>query len=242
LSLNTRGSKSNLDFIYSLFDYECDLIFLTETWLLELESKMLDDLSSDYYFRHFADMKYKPSRGRPFGGKCIYFKKSLENCNIEFLNSFICSVKFVKNCINFLIHLPYDDFSNNSFFEFDCNLSPISDLIKYYANQNFKCFAMGDFNADFKRNNRFDRFLLNFVYTNDLQILNNYSEEYSYENGNYQACLDHCLMHKNNNIISNVTYVINDLNNNSDHKPIFTTIFYESAFISTSQEDADITL
>jgi hypothetical protein len=151
----------------------------------------------------------------------------------------------LPGCLNFLIlfiHLPYDDFSNNSFFEFDCNLKLISDLIKYYANQNFKCFAMGDFNADFKRNNRFDRFLLNFVYTNDLQILNNYSEEYSYENGNYQACLDHCLMHKNNNIISNVTYVINDLNNNSDHKPIFTTIFYESAFISTSQEDAYIIL
>jgi hypothetical protein len=239
LSLNTRGSKSNLDFIHSLFSHDCDLIFLTETWLLELESKMLESLSNDNYFRHFADMKCKPVRGRPFGGKCIYFKKILKICNIEFLNSYVCLFLIL------FIHLPYDDLSNNSFFEYDCNLTLISDLIKCYSNQNFKCFIMGDFNADFKRNNRFDRFLLNFVYTNELQILNNYNDDYSYENGNYQSYIDHCLMHKNNNIISNVTYLINDLNNNSDHKPIFTTIFFESDLnpIQTyNLEDANFTL
>jgi hypothetical protein len=208
---------------------------VTETWLLESEFHLLNSLSFHYYSNQYADMKFKPSRGRPFGGKIIFFKKSLKNCIIEFINSHICFVKFTKDSINFFIlfvHLPHDDLSSNSIFEFDCNLTIIQDLLTFYFSKNFNCYISGDFNADFKRNNRFDRFLKNFVECNELMVLNNYENDFSYENGNYYSCIDHCLTYKATNVISYLSYLINDDNNKSDHKPLLTTIFYEGMLCS----------
>lgn len=89
----------------------------------------------------------------------FYKNRKHKNCNIDFINSHVCFVKCTKDNNNFLIifiHLPYDDLTNNSLFEFDSNLTILSDLLSFYLSKNFKCFLSGDFNADLKRNKRFD--------------------------------------------------------------------------------------
>lgn len=78
-----------------------------------------------------------------------------------------------------------------------------------------------------KRNKRFDKFINDFVLFNDLFILSNFSKNHPYENGDYFSCIDHCLMHNNVNAINFQSYYIDDYNNHSDHKPLFTTILYE---------------
>jgi hypothetical protein len=74
-SFNTRNSLTNIDFINFFFSINLDILFISETWLLNSESHYLKNLSNDYNFLHKSDIIFKPSRGRHFGGNCIFCKK-----------------------------------------------------------------------------------------------------------------------------------------------------------------------
>lgn len=64
--------------------------------------------------------------------------------------------------------------------------------------------------------------------------VNNYSDNYSFKNREYTSCIDHWIMPKNNYIIGNYTFYMDNINNKSDHKPIFSSVFFESIAVYTA--------
>lgn len=244
-SFNTRNSLTNLDFINFLLNMDLDVLFISETWLLNNESHYLKKLTNNYEFLHKSDMITKPKR--PFGGNCIFYKKELFNCKSTFIDNHICLCEFNKHSILFLIifvHLPYDDATSASLYKFDCRLSLIHDTCSVYLNKNYKIFITGDFNSDPNRNRRFDKFFINFLKKFNYTFSNNYLNDYSYSNGSYTAYLDHCIFPKNLNIIYNnsVLYENDIILNNSDHKPLISTIFYEGSEQKSSILNTSINL
>jgi hypothetical protein len=91
-------------------------------------------------------------------------------------------VNFSINNIEFLcigLYLPFDDSKNkdNSKAIFELTLSRILALIEHHKDKNIPIILMGDFNADFHRNNRFDGILKKFIKDNDMIILDHISED-----------------------------------------------------------------
>ena len=83
---------------------------------------------------------------------------------------------------------------------------------------------MDDFNADPKRNNRFDNIFKNFIENNDFNFISDSlnNKQISYNKREYQACIDHCMISRkfnmiNTNIFSKILY---DPHNLSDHNPL----------------------
>jgi hypothetical protein len=83
---------------------------------------------------------------------------------------------------------------------------------------------MGDFNADPKRNNRFDNIFKNFIENNDFNFITDSfnHKQISYNKGEYQACIDHCMISKTFNMISTNIFskILYDPHNLSDHNPL----------------------
>jgi hypothetical protein len=215
-----------------LFNYTFDILFLSETWLLNSEIFMLKNFSNFYDVKHSSSMPFRPTSGRPYGGNGIIYNKNLKVFKIEFLNDYLCYIDFKKNNTLFLlifVHLPFDDHSTLSLSNYNCLLTLINNLNIDFSNIGYKIFISGDFNCDFSRNNRFDKNLLNFINSNSYQILNNYSNDYSYENGTYRSYIDHCLKPLSTEMIFTHSKLIENDNNNSDHKPLLITSFFEGS-------------
>ena len=232
-SLNTNGVKRNLSYIQELISKN-DFIFLCETWLLEHEISFLKSLSSTHLVIANSDMKITPLRGRPFGGRAFIFKKSFNVLTYSFVNKHISIFSFsFHNKIFTLItvYLPFDNNSFLNFCEFKSNLQIINELFNFYSLKNHSFFVLGDFNADLKRNNRFDFEFKNYLIDNDLFCISpslNYNE-FSYHNGEYRATLDHCLASASEwNMLVSSSF-LDDIINLSDHKPIQVCITFNKS-------------
>jgi hypothetical protein len=193
---------------------------------------MLKNFSNLYNVKHSSNMLFRPTSGRPFGGNGIFYKKSLNLVKIDFLNDYICYIDFKKNNNLFLlifVHLPYDDHTSISLSNFNSLLSLINNLTIDFSSKNYKILVSGDFNCDFNRNNRFDKNLFNFINSNSYKIINNYSTDYSYENGSYKSYIDHCLQSSTTELIYSLAQLIDNDNNNSDHKPLLISLSFEGS-------------
>jgi hypothetical protein len=85
----------------------------------------------------------------------------------------------------------------------------------------------GDFNVDFGRSKRFDKCLSKFIKREKLtncEKLNELNCNYTYENGNYKAFLDHIFMYNTSEFEKQVTSISSniyvDILKTSDHHPI----------------------
>ena len=157
-SLNTNGVKRNLNYIQELISKN-DFIFLCETWLMEHEALFLKSLSSTHLVIAKSDMNTIPLRGRLYGGRAFIYKKSLHLLKHSFINKHISFFSFSLPNNSFTLITVYLPFDNNSFFnfsEFKTNLQIIKELFDIYIARQHSVFVIGDFNADLKRNNKFD--------------------------------------------------------------------------------------
>jgi menaquinone-dependent protoporphyrinogen IX oxidase len=86
------------------------------------------------------------------------------------------------------MNMPYDDSKK----EILSNLSIIllESLIDCNSEKYNEIIVIGDFNADFRRNNRFDNLLYDFVMKNNLIITSKiaiFRVEFSYKKGDYRS-------------------------------------------------------
>ena len=229
VGFNTNGAKRNLNFIQYLCKY--DLIFLSETWLLEADSiNFLSNLSVKHFVVHKSDMIIYPIRGRPFGGRAFILSKSAKIIKVDFVNQYIATLSFIIynkliTCIG--CYFPYDNGSALNLSEFSSCLQVAYELLLFFESMQHFVILIGDFNADLLRQKRFDEVLRLFIMNNNLKVLSpSYNaSNYSYSKGSYNAKLDHCLTSNwnHNNYIFKSMYIDNDINM-SDHKPIFVNI------------------
>ena len=131
--------------------------------------------------------------------------------------------------------MPFDDHTSDSLTEFELVLSQISALINSLKLSNQEFVVMGDFNADLRRLNKFDKILREFVgkqaltplETSQLQVTNFTYMNKQKINGNvsyYTANLDHVLVSSSTNLKITSCNIVHDAANLSDHRDIHLTI------------------
>jgi len=242
-SLNCKNLKGNL--IYSQFLAEIsDLCYFNETWTYPNDLNIIRDManSSKKHYYHKSDMKSK-ARGRPFGGQLWLINKKFTIIKCDFLCRHSSYVNFSISNIEFLcigLYLPFDNSKNkeNSRATFELTLSRILALIEHHKEKNIPIILMGDFNADFNRNKRFDEILKKFIKENNMIILDHINKEHNppptfstaisiNKNTNSQQQfhfnLDHFILYSKSSleILKDSKFeVLDNASNTSDHRAI----------------------
>ena len=123
ISLNCHGCKGNTLYINNIITTH-DIIFLSETWLLQSESHLIHNYKLDFEL-YFTPAKVELS-GRPYGGNIMLVRKSTNHRKIELI---------LQEDFTALIKI---DFYNTSVLLCGVYLQSISkksDHIKFYQNQ-----------------------------------------------------------------------------------------------------------
>ena len=202
----------------------------------------LKSLSSSHDIIGNSDLKIAPLRGRPFGGRAFIVRKTLDVQKHSFVNKHISYISFTfYNSIFSIIsvYLPFDNNSYLNFSEFRSNLQIIKELYDFFSSKNHSVFIFGDFNADLKRNNRFDFEFINFLNHNNFCYISPSLDvnEFSYSNGEYKATLDHCIISTNEwNLMVSCSF-LDDVINLSDHKPVQIRITFDTMCSRINYED-----
>ena len=209
---------------------------------MEHEVSFLKSLSSTHLVIGKSDMKNIPLRGRPYGGRAFIYKKTLNVLKHNFINKHISFFTFSINNNIFTLITVYLPFDNNSFFnfsEFKTNLQIIKELFDFHIARQHSVFIIGDFNADLKRNNRFDYEFNNYLNNNRFFCVSPSLDinEFSYSNSEYKAILDHCIISSNEwNLLVRCSF-LDDIINLSDHKTVQVCItFNESPYIFNRED------
>ena len=95
-SYNCRNLKSSIDNVRQLCDTH-DIIFLQETWLTNDELSLLKCLHADFYADGVSAMDTTSGIliGRPFGGICILWRKSIGACiHVHKYNTRVMGIEF----------------------------------------------------------------------------------------------------------------------------------------------------
>ena len=192
--------------------------------------------------------------GRPSGGLCIFWKKSL-NSNIKMIrHPDSLRVQAISFCDNYLLinsYFPNDPQAGNldEFKLYNC----IEDVKWFYDSYpNHKIIFAGDLNLDLSRNTRFvnimREFFLNCNFVSVWSAFNvdfTFCNHYTTRNGNNvltTSVIDHFVVQPN--ILNDVSeaQVIHSGDNLSNHDPIFLKIKINSVptFSSSENSDADI--
>lgn len=230
-NFNTNGAKRNLNFIQVLI-MRNDFLFLCETWLLDYESStFLNTLSSSHLVLHKSDMIITPTKGRPYGGRAFIVNKKFDIGNFEFLNKHVAyiSLKVNNHVFTFIAaYLPFDNSSRLNLSEFLSCLQIIQELFLFFTVKKHNVFIIGDFNSDITRNNRFDIIFKDFITNNNLCFLSPSSDntEFSYQNGEYKAKLDHCIIANDKFDLFTKSWYWHDVINLSDHEPLNSIVNY----------------
>jgi hypothetical protein len=233
--LNVKNLKANLAYVSHLAR-ESDILYLSELWCKQNEINLVKSISTKEKSKNVlfkSDMDYNYSRGRPFGGQAWVLNSTLDIVNHEFFNRHLSYIHLKKNETEFMIvgvYMPFDNSKkrDDSLSSYELTLSLITTLINKAKTLNIPIFIVGDFNADIKRNNRFDKILNNFLNDQNINSL-----VYSYPqpiNFTYKATLnlkpitatiDHAFFipYTDNLIIQNCT-ILDDIANMSDHNAI----------------------
>ena len=78
---NCKNVQSSWDEIKSLCK-KCDILFLQETWLMEADLAILNQIDPNFYCKGLSsiDSQSQILVGRPYGGLAVLWKKSLGSC------------------------------------------------------------------------------------------------------------------------------------------------------------------
>ena len=227
---NCEGIGRSRDYINTfLSDTNCDILCVQETWHLDNNIHVFNNIHSDYLYTALSGIDSGDSilPGRPSGGVGIFYRKSLSGkvTLIKSSNRRICGVKInitsSFSCLLLSVYLPCDNYSNtvNKLYS-DCIDYIESLLITMNCNAFICC---GDYNSSFERLNAQTECLNNFMSRNNLFSSWNHSvskKDFTYTNLslNHFSCIDHCITSQNivDNIVENgVIYEPTNLSNHN---------------------------
>jgi len=220
-----------------------DVLFLQEHWLREDELSKLNTLHPDFNGYGISAMKTDSSilRGRPYGGVCVLWRKSLSNSFkiMRFDDTRIlgCTLAIDDDVILFInVYLPYQ--CDDNFDNYVQHLGILSSII--HESSTPAIVVVGDFNA--KVGSIFENELINFVNENNMHVsdyehFGRYSSQYTYVSDAHASTswLDHYVCSSTmHNSITKITFI--DKPPSSDHLPI-SAVFSHSA--TTAPMDVD---
>ena len=231
-SFNCKGFRARThQYVQKLFD-NCDFLLVQEHWLL---SKQFDHFSK--YVKgacytadtEMADDNLGP--GRPHGGTAILWHDNL-NCKVDIINTISGRLSSVlvtngnKQYLLVTVYMPPYDAGSNCVDVYGDILAEISQLSNTHSDANV--LVMGDWNTDFKRNNRYNDLLNTFLLSDDLKAayhVNDSPIEFTYisPDGLSRSYIDHLLLDNEmfNHLSEYVT--LNEGDNTSDHLPVVAT-------------------
>ena len=148
-TFNCAGAKSKLPILLEM-SKNVDLLFLQETWLLENELNMLNDVNPDFSSFSLSSVNLQDSLlvGRPYGGISILWRKELSPiCQLlQFDDNRLLGILISVNSMDLLfinVYLPY--FCNENYPDYLMCLGNISSILD---NNNVNgIMIIGDFNA-----------------------------------------------------------------------------------------------
>ena len=205
---------------------ENDILFLSETWLKEEQKYILSYISRDHRVFFKSDMVVSPRFGRPYGGRCWFVRNSIKLVSIDFINESISVLRFVKDNKEFCVigvYFPYDDRQTGSLSDYSSLLCLVGELAKDLILEGVTVFIGGDFNADVNRDNRFDRYLQDFITDRNFHLVDHdfrSPHDFTYFKGGYRAFIDHCLMPRQNDMLNIQCEVFYSDVNTSDHNAL----------------------
>ncbi len=239
-SLNVKDFKANHIFFKHLTDFS-NISFFHELWLKPSEINLIKNIypQNNKTILFKSDMTHTYTKGRPFGGQCWVFDKSIKSTENEFLNKHLSYIILKFGQFEFAIigtHMPFDDSKNrdNSKSMYELTLSLISVLIDKFKTRNIPFFIAGDFNADIFRKNRFDKLLLEFTSENNLTLLDHLCTQkvdFTYSSFNSFSRIDHVIAstdHGSNKFIDFQCNILDDIVNLSDHRNLSVDFSFES--------------
>ena len=171
ISYNCQSVRSNSEIISKLMN-GCDILFLQETFLTEVNKDISDSINIDFSSAQTpAIRKIDKFCGRSSGGLAILWKKS---CNAKifpiYCNDRIMAIKLVTGQSSYLlinIYLNCDYGNNESLIEYKNNVAHLGSFINSEAYDDI--VIVGDFNCDPVKS-RFFKELKSFCAIFDLEI------------------------------------------------------------------------
>ena len=232
-SYNCQGAKwKNCDYLVETF-YNCDILFLQETWLYNFQHSHFKSVLPECQYHAVSAMDDADVHrlGRPFGGVAILWHQKLVMSFVPIKTNTqrICAVHVKSdniNCVFASVYMPNDDNTNTNFNIFGDVLYELSSIVALYDNCDF--IIGGDFNIDYKRIDSrnlslFKHFIRDeeFICATESFSYTDYTREDTNHNRSF---LDHFLFsryvrHTNFN-------VAHDGHNLSDHHPISIKTMY----------------
>ncbi|XP_065652778.1 uncharacterized protein LOC136080098 [Hydra vulgaris] len=248
-AFNCQSFKSNSYYISKLLKY-FDIIFISEHWLLNIESFLLDNvalLTHNVIF-HAAE---KNTHGRPYGGNAFFIKKGMSSFHIIHEDENILAIKGTINKRHLIfigVYLSCCRNNNESYDKYSSQLHTITSIMNNYEDE-AECIISGDFQSfpykiydlefcNNKTRNNLSKHLTNFIKSNELvfvDIVNGAGPTYTYQHKTLlnSSYIDHIASLKNTELcFTNCQVIPPSPFNNSDHLPVSTSINLRGSSLS----------
>nr|XP_047138907.1 uncharacterized protein LOC124814870 [Hydra vulgaris]XP_047143373.1 uncharacterized protein LOC124817404 [Hydra vulgaris] len=246
---NCQSFKSNSYYISKLLK-SFDIIFISEHWLLNIESFLLNNIAllTHKVFFHAAE---KNTHGRPYGGNAFMVRKKLSSFYIIHEDENILAIKGTLNNRNLIfigVYLSSCRNNNESYAKYSSQLQTITSIMNNYEDEG-ECIISGDFqsfpykiyDSEIRKNktrNNFSKHLTNFIESNQLafvDIINGAGPTYTYQHKTLSnsSYIDHIASYKQTELcFTNCQVMQSSPLNLSDHLPVSTNINFEGTGLS----------
>ena len=249
-SYNSTGTAWDKQVLIQDFcdTHQPDLLLLQETWLLNSNMSVLNNIHRDYVGNGVSGTPDDELLiGRPKGGVAILWKKTLSKL-VEFHKvpdtDRACAVTITlgavkTTCIN--LYLPVDSQSKTRITQEFLNTVDATQVFMEQCSSRHIILG-GDFNVDFTRHNAHDVFLKNFTQINNMVCsvdLPAAEKGYTYHdpyNGCF-SCIDHFIM--SSGLKDSVMFVMrcNEHDNPSKHLPLLMQVKFDNCLLMFDTTD-----
>ena len=242
-SYNCHGfNATKRDYIAALLD-KLDILLLQEHWLSDLQLGTLTTIDSNFLYYGVSGFDNSEILlGRPYGGCAILWRSSLfvNICPVSVDSKRVCAVHVSNDSWKLLlvnVYMPYEGDESKTD-EFVHTLSLIEELVDHHPDSHV--IIGGDFNVDFNRDWMHTALVNSFCdevgfspVVRHAKCTIDYSYNFNMERFNI---LDHFLLSGTLfNVSMQSAFVVHDVDNTSDHEPIFLHLELDATYIGQSQ-------
>ena len=225
--------------------HNVDFLLIQEHWLLEKQFCQFD-IHEAYLFTAICGMDSDvPLFGRPYGGCCIFYKKSLAGCVLICptgsgrLNAIIVQLLGGQLLLIVNVYFPTDDGTSSSKDNLNVTLGELEGLL--IAQQFDFLLVAGDFNTDVGRSSVFTKMLLDFADHHslvfaDLQFGEAVGWTFESHSGKSHSWIDHFLISSSIASVVSEVCTLDCVSNFSDHRPIVARCDLHLGGLATSTE------
>ena len=230
ISINIHGINSktndNANYINKLLrENNYGIITIQEHWCETIE-EFEDSITHHYPYKlYFKPATKLNTTGHPKGGLAFYVSNEyLSSC--YFQSERMGTIKVGGTAIIGVYH-SFEDTSKElrkiARQKFSLEIQDLKSHIQNLERLKYNVTVMGDFNTDFKRKNSYFTKTLTSMMSEinyyAIDILHQQSVDYTYKSGNKQSYIDHILTNINSSKTTG-TYIVDDEDNESDHRAI----------------------